>query len=249
MEHVPRATRPLTSPTRMNAFSNEYMLIDYDSQGGKKTTSAVEWTAIRVAWVSQCAAIQRKSFPKMETQSLQLEVERRNMSLVIAVERVPHLINKQKHHIPASQQQDNKPTVEFMNQETLVESTSLHVPKSKRAPKDSQQSQQPRKSQHHSSPPVVGFILISRMGLSACITKLCVANDHRSRGIGGALLDHALQTLKVARCMMVSLHVDIDRTVARTLYQKRGFVDAGGKLLDYYADGRHAYKMELDFLS
>eukprot|EP00040_Diaphanoeca_grandis_P009899 m.50683 g.50683 ORF g.50683 m.50683 type:complete len:114 (-) comp21330_c0_seq2:369-710(-) len=49
--------------------------------------------------------------------------------------------------------------------------------------------------------------------------------------------------------MMVSLHVDIDRTVARTLYQKRGFVDAGGKLLDYYADGRHAYKMELDFLS
>lgn len=97
-------------------------------------------------------------------------------------------------------------------------------------------------------PTAVGFLLVARNACNAHIAKLVVAEHARGVGVGKSLLDSLLASLKESRCLSCTLHVEEARLVAQKLYASRGFKVAGKRLDDYYAKGRHAWKMELDMM-
>lgn len=73
-----------------------------------------------------------------------------------------------------------------------------------------------------------------------------VKENYRRQGHGEALLKAAIEKCKKRNIHRISLHVDPERTVAVSLYQKIGFqVDATIK--GYYSSDRDAYRMYLDF--
>ncbi|XP_078161029.1 acyl-CoA N-acyltransferases (NAT) superfamily protein [Carex rostrata] len=94
---------------------------------------------------------------------------------------------------------------------------------------------------------IIGYVMYSWVtSLCASITKLAVKENYRRQGHGEALLKAAIEKCKKRNIHRVSLHVDPERTVAVSLYQKIGFqVDATIK--GYYSSDRDAYRMYLDF--
>jgi ribosomal protein S18 acetylase RimI-like enzyme len=89
-------------------------------------------------------------------------------------------------------------------------------------------------------------------GRSTTIQKLkpvvsfhAVHGGYRRQGYASALLDAAIEKLKVRRVGSIALHVDPSRTAAAELYKKLGCV-VESHHESYYAPGRHAVRMVLE---
>ena len=94
----------------------------------------------------------------------------------------------------------------------------------------------------------VGFAVVQRSSLALAVTKLVVAPHMRRRGIGRALLAHAVAIGQQGRAQLCTLHVDESNLPARELYQSMGFA-VTTRRADYYRIGRHALAMEMNLLS
>lgn len=69
--------------------------------------------------------------------------------------------------------------------------------------------------------------IASKVGRCPDIEDLFISPDFRSRGIGSQLLD-AVERLAKKRCYsQLGIGVDIDNPRARSLYERKGFKDAG----------------------
>ena len=60
-------------------------------------------------------------------------------------------------------------------------------------------------------------------GKSAWLDELYVLPEHRSRGIGGLLIEEVLKEAKELGCAAVDLEVDIEHHRAERLYKRYGF--------------------------
>jgi len=97
---------------------------------------------------------------------------------------------------------------------------------------------------------IVGYALV-RVGLGwiggkkGGITSLAVDPVHRRRGIGRALLGHALHYLREHNVQEADLEVNIANRAAQSLYESYGF--RRSRLLpDYYGENRDGVKMVLE---
>ena len=93
---------------------------------------------------------------------------------------------------------------------------------------------------------VVGFVACEARG---ALRKLAVWPERaRRHGIARALLRAALAAMKCGGVLAARLHVDTSNSRALALYETSGFVRDGSVIQDYYAPGRHAWRMLLDFV-
>lgn len=74
---------------------------------------------------------------------------------------------------------------------------------------------------------VVGYVLARRVADTAEILNLAVSPAQRRAGLGGALLDQAMDLLRGRGAREVFLEVRVSNDAARRLYEARGFRVAG----------------------
>lgn len=74
---------------------------------------------------------------------------------------------------------------------------------------------------------VVGFAGVHRRPDAAHITTIAVAPEHQRHGVGGQLLGWLLQTAVGLGCGAATLEVRASNRIARRLYARAGFVEAG----------------------
>jgi ribosomal-protein-alanine N-acetyltransferase len=86
-----------------------------------------------------------------------------------------------------------------------------------------------------------GFILMRRAVEEAEILTLAVDPAARGHGVGRAILDHAIEALRVRGCAACFLEVAVTNTPARALYAAAGFVPCG-KRKAYYDVGAGAQR-------
>jgi GNAT superfamily N-acetyltransferase len=71
---------------------------------------------------------------------------------------------------------------------------------------------------------VCGFIIVSRVSRAASmIPQISILPSHQGRGLGSALMDHALTALSLQGCKTVSLTVTVENRKALEWYQRQGF--------------------------
>ncbi len=71
---------------------------------------------------------------------------------------------------------------------------------------------------------VCGFIIVSRVSRTgAMIPQISILPSHQGRGLGRALMDHALTALSLQGCRTVSLTVSVENRKALEWYQRQGF--------------------------
>lgn len=80
---------------------------------------------------------------------------------------------------------------------------------------------------------------------SMLISKLAVTPRLRRRGVGRALLAAAIGYARSQRVVCCTLHVDVENSGARSLYEAAGFTVLGDRLENFYRPGRHAFEMAL----
>lgn len=78
------------------------------------------------------------------------------------------------------------------------------------------------------------------------VLSLAVVPDHRSQGIGRALMDALLDQFRKRGMKTILLTVSPTNTNGMSLYRKIGFVDMGIQN-DYYGDGDERLLMSLEF--
>jgi ribosomal-protein-alanine N-acetyltransferase len=81
----------------------------------------------------------------------------------------------------------------------------------------------------------VGFILMRLAAEEAEILTVCVLPKERGKGIGGRLLEGALDALRAHGASAVFLEVGLLNAPARRLYERAGFVEIGRRR-GYYRD-------------
>lgn len=74
---------------------------------------------------------------------------------------------------------------------------------------------------------VQGFLVAAAAGPEWEIENLAVAGPARRRGLGAALIEHFLGMVRRQGAASVFLEVRESNAVARTLYEKWGFVESG----------------------
>jgi len=91
-----------------------------------------------------------------------------------------------------------------------------------------------------------GLAMTRKFGLAkkGHIISVAVLNEHRSRGIGSTLINHALEEIRKVSGRECYLEVRTTNTGAIELYQKLGF-KIGSTLHGYYKDGESAYTMAM----
>ena len=83
------------------------------------------------------------------------------------------------------------------------------------------------------------IILLRKNILNARIYSFNVHPEHRRKGIGSSLMDTALDKLEKKGYKNITLEVGINNTIARNLYQSKGFI-VDKKLSNYYTNGDDA---------
>lgn len=90
---------------------------------------------------------------------------------------------------------------------------------------------------------MVGFIFIAaNTETLGHITTIGIAPEHRKRGLGRKLLDHAENSLKQKDFEAMVLEVRVSNFAAQNLYANYGYVIIQ-KLKSYYQNGEDAYLM------
>lgn len=88
-----------------------------------------------------------------------------------------------------------------------------------------------------------GFAFFSCVCDEAELLLICVDRARQGLGCGAQLLEAGLQRLRCAGVQRCLLEVREDNTVARRLYEKRGFVEAGRRK-NYYGGGAGAQRCD-----
>lgn len=90
---------------------------------------------------------------------------------------------------------------------------------------------------------MVGFIFltVNENGFGH-VTTIGVAPEHRRRGLGNRLLQHAENALRNRKISAMSLEVRVSNTAAQKLYQEIGFAIVQ-RLKDYYKNGEDGFLM------
>ena len=81
----------------------------------------------------------------------------------------------------------------------------------------------------------LGFLILSRIADEAEIISVGVARKARRRGVGDALVRHAIREAQAARAATLFLEVDESNTGAIALYRRLGFRQVGERK-SYYRD-------------
>ena len=85
------------------------------------------------------------------------------------------------------------------------------------------------------APTVVGFVVYWLVGDEAHILNIAVAPEARGQGVGGRMLDHALDETRAAGAGFLMLEVREANSRARSLYHRRGFREVSRRT-GYYRD-------------
>jgi len=72
---------------------------------------------------------------------------------------------------------------------------------------------------------VAGTILAGYDGHRGWIYSLAVQANQRHRGIGTALLKHAIEELKIRGCPKINLQILIENKTVQEFYRKNGFIE------------------------
>ena len=91
----------------------------------------------------------------------------------------------------------------------------------------------------------IAFAGSARLGDDVHVLRLTVAEPHRRRGIGRALLGDLVAVARSEGAASVTLEVRAGNTAALALYRATGFVERGRRE-GYYADGEDALLLTLD---
>lgn len=103
---------------------------------------------------------------------------------------------------------------------------------------------------------VIGYIMcrievgLSNFGFKGLIRKghvvsVAVLPAHRRKGVGEALINKAMDAMRLYKARQCFLEVRITNTEAISLYKKLGF-EVARTINGYYADGEDAYLMSRD---
>jgi len=95
-----------------------------------------------------------------------------------------------------------------------------------------------------------GFSNFKKLGFvkKGHVVSIAVMNEHRSKGLGSALVNESIKGVKIRQCSELYLEVRCSNNDAVRLYEKLGF-SITQKLKAYYRDGEDAYVMAIDFVS
>jgi len=91
---------------------------------------------------------------------------------------------------------------------------------------------------------IVGYAGLMVVGSDADVQTIAVSGDHRSRGIGTALLATAMAEATRRHCSQVMLEVAADNVEASRLYERNGF-ETIARRSSYYGAGRDALVMRV----
>jgi ribosomal-protein-alanine N-acetyltransferase len=95
-----------------------------------------------------------------------------------------------------------------------------------------------------------GFSNFKKLGFikKGHVVSVAVLDEHRKKGIGRAIVEEALNGVKIKKCDELYLEVRCSNTGAVRLYETMGFI-IKQRLKTYYRDGEDAYLMAIEFES
>ena len=93
-----------------------------------------------------------------------------------------------------------------------------------------------------------GFSNFKKLGFvkKGHVVSIAVMNEYRSKGFGSAIVNVAINGVKIRQCSELYLEVRCSNNEAVRLYEKLGF-SIIQRLKAYYRDGEDAYVMAIDF--
>lgn len=93
-----------------------------------------------------------------------------------------------------------------------------------------------------------GFSNFKKLGFvkKGHVVSVAVLEEHRRFGLGRAIIEEAINGVKLKRCDELYLEVRCSNTDAVRLYEKIGFV-IKQRLKAYYRDGEDAFLMAIEF--
>ena len=97
---------------------------------------------------------------------------------------------------------------------------------------------------------LLGFAIVHQVIDEATLMDICIAPDAQGLGLGRALIDEIINSLKARDAVLLQLEVRASNRNAIELYKKTGFIEVGRRT-DYYPtdSGREdAILMELKLL-
>lgn len=92
---------------------------------------------------------------------------------------------------------------------------------------------------------VVGYIALSQVLDEAELIKIVVKQDFRGNGVSKSLVYRAIEVLKSKGIVTIYLEVRIDNSIARSLYEKVGFVECGKRAKYYNGVDAVLYRLDL----
>jgi ribosomal-protein-alanine N-acetyltransferase len=93
-----------------------------------------------------------------------------------------------------------------------------------------------------------GFSNFKKLGFvkKGHVVSVAVLEEHRKKGLGGAIVEEAIKGVKEKRCDELYLEVRCSNNEAVRLYEKLGF-SIKQRLKTYYRDGEDAFLMAIEF--
>ena len=93
-----------------------------------------------------------------------------------------------------------------------------------------------------------GFSNFKKLGFvkKGHVVSVAVIDQHRKKGIGSALVEEAINGVKIKKCDELYLEVRCSNTEGVRLYEKLGFI-IKQRLKAYYRDGEDAFLMAIEF--
>lgn len=93
-----------------------------------------------------------------------------------------------------------------------------------------------------------GFSNFKKLGFvkKGHVVSVAVLEEYRGLGLGRAIIEEAINGVKLKRCDELYLEVRCSNTDAVRLYEKIGFV-IKQRLRSYYRDGEDAFLMAIEF--
>ena len=93
-----------------------------------------------------------------------------------------------------------------------------------------------------------GFSNFKKLGFvkKGHVVSVAVLDEHRRKGIGRALVEEAINGVKIKKCDELYLEVRCSNNDAVRLYERMGFF-IKQRLKAYYRDGEDAYLMAIEF--
>lgn len=94
-----------------------------------------------------------------------------------------------------------------------------------------------------------GFSTLKKFGFArkGHIVSIAVIDDHKSKGLGSALVTEASNGMRQRGCTEAYLEVRVSNAPAVRLYQKLGFKIVT-RISGYYRDGEEAYLMAISLI-